>query len=153
MFFYVPLKKSTVRLWSSRLPMANPLGIENRICCYYHKLFSFGCGVTLQILNLQKHWIKQLMYLLGVTALSGEVCAGEVKLGSCPRPPFHINDFYRYNVMHPSKFLPMPLSGALQKRFKSGPTLAKTGPDQHIINQTDYSITHVPITADGAILV
>jgi len=39
------------------------------------------------------------MYLLGVTALSVEVYDGEVKLGSYPRAPFHINDCYRYDVM------------------------------------------------------
>jgi len=44
------------------------------------------------------------MYLLGVTTLlSVEVYPGEVKLGSCPSPPFHINDCYRYDVMPPSK--------------------------------------------------
>jgi len=42
------------------------------------------------------------MYLLGVTALSVEVYARDVKLGSCPRFPFHINDYYRYDVMPPS---------------------------------------------------
>jgi len=68
------------------------------------------------------------MYLLGVTALSVEVYAREVKLGSCPRPPFHINDFHRYDVCLPQKVLHAPLIGAPQKCFQSGPALAKAGP-------------------------
>jgi len=44
----------------------------------------------------------KLMYLLGAPALSVEVYPGEMKPGSCPRPPVHINDFYCYNVMLPS---------------------------------------------------
>jgi len=47
--------------------------------------------------------MKKLMFLLGITAMSVEVYAGEVKLGSCSKPPFHINDFYRYDVIPPSK--------------------------------------------------
>jgi len=68
------------------------------------------------------------MYLLGVTALSVEVHAGEVKLGTCPRPPFHINDCYRYDVMAPSKISAHATSGTPQKCFQSGPALAKAGP-------------------------
>jgi len=34
-FFYDPQQKSTARWWSGRFSMANTLGIENRICCYY----------------------------------------------------------------------------------------------------------------------
>jgi len=60
------------------------------------------------------------MNVLGVTALSAEVSAGEVKLWSC--------DFDHYDLMSYQKFLHAPLSGAPQKCIQSGPTLAKAGP-------------------------
>jgi len=70
------------------------------------------------------------MNLLGVTALSVEVSAGEVKMGSCPRPcSFTFNDFDHYDLMPYQKFLHTPLSGAPQKCFQSGPALAKAGPE------------------------
>jgi len=43
--FYVPLQRWSAKWWSSILSMSNILGIENRICCYYCKLFSSKCVV------------------------------------------------------------------------------------------------------------
>jgi len=46
------------------------------------------------------------MDLIGVTALSVEVSAGKVKLGTCSRPRallFHVSKFYYCYLMPPSK--------------------------------------------------
>ena len=73
--------------------MVDRLDIENRIC-YYCKLLA---------LYVQSHYTKYLNFggilnvvihvLIGDYWIIHEVYAGEVKVVSCPRPPFHINEF------------------------------------------------------------
>jgi len=43
--FLTSTAKATEKCRSSRLSMANMVGIENRTCCCYCKRFSYGCAV------------------------------------------------------------------------------------------------------------
>ena len=69
----------------------------------------------------------QFFNLLGFTALSIEVSAGEVSASPSGRRFFDITDFYHYIMMHPFNNFYTPLSGAPTKCFKSGPALANAG--------------------------
>ena len=74
--------------------MVDRLDIANRICCYYCKLLA---------LYAQSHYTKYLNFggilnvviqvFIGCYGVTREVYAGEVKVGSCPGPHFHINLF------------------------------------------------------------
>ena len=56
------------------------------------------------------------MNLLGVTALSIEVFAGEVKLGVMPPTSlYHINDLDHYGLIPYQKLLHTPLGGSPKK--------------------------------------
>jgi len=78
--------------------------------------------------------------LLGVTEMSVEVSAREVKLGAYHQTilawyrPFRPGSLTSpisiiMTWWPPQKFLHTPQSGAPQKCFQSGPALAKAGPD------------------------
>jgi len=74
--------------------MVDRLDIENRICCYYSKFLA---------LYVQSHYTKHLNIggrqnavthvFIGCYGVIHEVYAGEVKVGSRPGPPIHINEF------------------------------------------------------------
>jgi len=77
--------------------MVDRLDIENSIYCYYCKLLA---------LYVQSHYTKYLNVggilnvvihvFIGCYGVIRDVYAGEVKVGSCPGPPFHINEFLSF---------------------------------------------------------
>jgi len=82
----------------------------------------------------------EFMNLLGVTALSVEVYAGDVKLGVMSKTSlFHINDFD--DLMPYQKFLHTPQSGAPQKCFQSDPAHSKAGPARLYSMQGDFHMS------------
>jgi len=79
---------------------------------------------SLKVLNVAPHAFIGCYGVVRCTV----VYAGEVKLETCPRPSFHINDFYRYDVMSPSTIYVHATGWGPAKCFQSGPALAKAGP-------------------------